>query len=71
MIAIKCDQENSRADKLSEELNIPLETDLTERPDLLLGWHEEKLTLFPNNSGPVFIDFVAGKTRSPATVRRW
>ena len=61
MIAIKSDQENSRAEKLSEKLNIPLETDLTEKPDLLLGWHEEKLSLFPEGSGPVFIDFVAGK----------
>ncbi len=61
MIAIKSDQENSRAEKFSEKLNIPLETDLTEKPDLLLGWHEEKLSLFPEGSGPVFIDFVAGK----------
>ncbi len=61
MIAIKSDQENSRAEKLSEKLNIPRETDLTEKPDLLLGWHEEKLSLFPEDSGPVFIDFVEGK----------
>jgi len=61
MIAIKSDQENSRAVELSGKLNFPLETDLTETPDLLLGWHEEKLALFPKDSGPVFIDFVAGK----------
>ncbi len=61
MIAIKCDQENSLAVKLSEKLNIPLQSDLTEKPDLLLGWHEEKLALFSNDSGPVFIDFVEGK----------
>ena len=61
MIAIKSDQENSRTIKLSEKLKLPLQKDLTETPDLLLGWHEDKLALFPQNSGPVFIDFVEGK----------
>ena len=61
MIAIKCDQENNRVEELSKKLNLPLETDLAETSDLLLGWHEDKLSIFSESYGPVFIDFVKGK----------
>jgi len=61
MIAIKSDQENRHVFELSRKFNLPLESDLHERPDLLFGWYKNKLALFPNDSGPVFADFVEGK----------
>ncbi len=61
MIAIKCDEENRRSVELSRKLNLPLEIDQPEPPDLLLGWYEDKLSLFPDDSGPVYIDFVEGR----------
>ncbi|MFK8066765.1 MAG: class I SAM-dependent methyltransferase [Gammaproteobacteria bacterium] len=64
MLAIKLDSEendNKGALALAEKLSIPLETDLAQTPELLLGWCEGKLALFSKDSGPVFIDFVEGK----------
>ncbi len=65
MLAVKLDPEDKqnkiRAAALASKLSLPLETELEGSPDLLLGWHEEKLALFCKDSGPVFIDFVEGK----------
>jgi len=52
---------------LSQKYQLPLASELAEPATMLLGWHYEKkdpipkLALFQKESGPVFIDFVAGK----------
>jgi 16S rRNA (guanine1516-N2)-methyltransferase len=67
MIAIRTDQEQSHtpgkssAEQLAARFGLPLASELEQPPQLLLGWHDNKLALFPTASGPVFIDFVSGK----------
>ena len=61
MIAIRVDDDISRAEELGARFDLPLENSLQIAPDILLGWQEDKLALFPTGSGPVFVDFVTGK----------
>lgn len=59
MLAIKKNQPNS--EQLAAQLKLPLEDELTVVPTILVGYFEDKLALFPAESGPVFIDFAGGK----------
>ncbi len=61
MIAIKSNQGNPHDLELKRKLNLPLETELCQAPPLLIGWHDNKLAIFPKSAGPVFIDFVEGR----------
>lgn len=55
------------AQLLSQKYQLPLINTLDKPPHMALGWHYEKkdpvpkLALYQSDSGPVFIDFVAGK----------
>jgi 16S rRNA (guanine1516-N2)-methyltransferase len=43
-------------------LNLPIQTELSQTTgQILIGWHREKLALFSQESGPVYVDFVEGK----------
>ncbi len=43
-------------------LDLPLESKLsTVDRQLAIGWHNNKLSLFPQKSGPILIDFVTGR----------
>lgn len=60
-IAIKND-ECSELPESVKSLNLPKESEVESGEALLLiGWHEDKLALFSNQSGPVYVDFVEGK----------
>ncbi|GKT11657.1 MAG: 16S rRNA (guanine1516-N2)-methyltransferase [Thiomicrorhabdus sp.] len=57
----------SAALALSHKYSLPLTDDLSEPSYMQLGWYTvkkdpiQKLALFQNESGPVFIDFISGK----------
>jgi 16S rRNA (guanine1516-N2)-methyltransferase len=60
-VAIKNDEHSELPDSV-KSLNLPLESEIERTEELLLiGWHEDKLALFSNQSGPVYVDFVEGK----------
>ncbi len=59
MLAIKQDQ--AKSDALADKLNLPLEQNCSETPTILVGYQDDKLALFPVDSGPVYVDFVEGK----------
>ena len=61
MLVMKSDQNSSQLIELSKKLNLPFEEDVTEKNLTTLGFHDEKLALFPVDSGPVYVDFVDGK----------
>ena len=61
MLAVKCDQDIARAKRLAKELDLPLVSDLAVIPTVLIGWESDKLALFPDRSGPVFVDFLNGR----------
>lgn len=73
-IAITDDCQPEKALALSQKLGLPFAQQLKAAPPMLLGWWQDpkqpatlngspdyKLALFPQNSGPVFIDFIQGK----------
>lgn len=73
-IAIIEDYLPERAQALSQKLGLPFAKQLKTPPSMLLGWWQDpkqpatrngspdyKLALFPQNSGPVYIDFIQGK----------
>lgn len=59
MLAIK--QDLTKSDALADQLNLPLEQNCSVPPTILVGYYEDKLALFPVDSGPVYVDFVEGK----------
>lgn len=61
MLAVMCGKDITRAKRLAMDLDLPLASELAEIPTMLIGWEADKLALFPNGSGPVFVDFLAGK----------
>lgn len=59
MLSIKSNQPDS--EKLAQQFNLPIARCETEPDSILLGYDENRLALFPPDSGPVFIDFIDGK----------
>ncbi len=60
-IAIKVDGYSDIPESI-KSLGLPLESEIeSDKGLLLVGWHQDKLALFSDQSGPIYVDFVEGK----------